>query len=130
LNHISDNVGVASGLKCCFASTTKGFTALCIQAFTTASNLGVLDLLKQEMGDRIPGLLKTGSGGVTASMFDFSFVSSRFDSLVAGDTGSSLQSGYRGEVSCAKVCINTLRVPSPQNFSFQYTRNSKNKITT
>lgn len=68
LNHISDDIGVASGLKCCFASTTKGFTALCIQAFTTASNLGVLDLLKQEMGDRIPGMLKSGTGGVTASM--------------------------------------------------------------
>ncbi|KAG0650602.1 hypothetical protein D0Z07_2578 [Hyphodiscus hymeniophilus] len=39
LNHISDDIGVASGLKCCFASATKGFTALCIQAFTTANNL-------------------------------------------------------------------------------------------
>jgi hypothetical protein len=67
LNHISDDIGVASGLKCCFASTTKGFTALCIQAFTTASNLGVLDLLKQEMGDKLPGMLKSGTGGVIAS---------------------------------------------------------------
>lgn len=38
LNHISDDVGTASGLKCCFATTTKGFTALCLQAFTTAGN--------------------------------------------------------------------------------------------
>lgn len=73
LNHISDDIGVASGLKCCFASTTKGFTAICIQAFTTASNLGVLDLLKKEMGDRTPGMLKSGSGGVTASMYGSSF---------------------------------------------------------
>lgn len=38
LNHISEDVGTASGLKCCFATTTKGFTALCLQAFTTAGN--------------------------------------------------------------------------------------------
>ena len=74
LNHISDDIGVASGLKCCFASTTKGFTALCIQAFTTASNLGVLDHLKEEMGDRMPAMLKAGMGGVTGSKLDRSFV--------------------------------------------------------
>lgn len=65
LNHISDDIGVASGLKCCFATTTKGFTALVIQAFTTASNLGVLPILVGEMDQRIPGLLKA-AGSVTA----------------------------------------------------------------
>jgi hypothetical protein len=40
--HVGDKIGVASGLKCCFASLTKGFTALAIQSFSTASALGVL----------------------------------------------------------------------------------------
>jgi Domain of unknown function (DUF1932) len=65
MKHISNDIGPASGLKCCFASTSKGFTALCIQAFTTASNLGVLELLQEEMGARMPGMLKAGTGGVT-----------------------------------------------------------------
>lgn len=64
LNHISDEVGKASGLKCCFASMTKGFTALAIQSFTTASNLGVLELLVQEAEERIPGLFKSARGGL------------------------------------------------------------------
>jgi hypothetical protein len=58
LNHISDDIGPASGLKCSFSSLTKGFTALCLQAFTTASNMGVLPLLLQEAEMRAPGLLK------------------------------------------------------------------------
>lgn len=65
LKHISPTIGPASGLKCCFASTSKGFTALCIQAFTTASALGVLPLLQEELGTRMPALLKAGRGGVT-----------------------------------------------------------------
>lgn len=47
--HVSDTVGTASGLKCCFASMTKGFTALAIQSFTTASALGVLPELEAEV---------------------------------------------------------------------------------
>ncbi|KAE8441156.1 hypothetical protein EG329_005812 [Mollisiaceae sp. DMI_Dod_QoI] len=63
VRHISDEIGSASGLKCCFASTTKGFTALCIQAFTTASNLGVFEELQKEMEGRIPAMWK-GSAGI------------------------------------------------------------------
>lgn len=66
LNHISKEVGPASGLKCCFASTSKGFTALAIQAFTTASSLGVLPLLQQELSVRMPGMLNSAKWGVTA----------------------------------------------------------------
>ncbi|CAG8974137.1 hypothetical protein HYALB_00002774 [Hymenoscyphus albidus] len=66
LNHISEDVGTASGLKCCFATTTKGFTALCIQAFTTAGNLGVLPLLVREMEERAPGMLRSARGGVVS----------------------------------------------------------------
>ncbi|KUJ22872.1 6-phosphogluconate dehydrogenase C-terminal domain-like protein [Mollisia scopiformis] len=64
--HISDDIGPASGLKCCFASTTKGFTALCLQSFTTASNLGVFEELQKEMETRIPGMWK--SSGSMAGM--------------------------------------------------------------
>ncbi|KAK8140442.1 hypothetical protein PG984_000508 [Apiospora sp. TS-2023a] len=62
--HISPDIGAASGLKMCFASTTKGFTALAIQSFTTAAKLGVLDELKQELSDR--GAWERAAGGVTA----------------------------------------------------------------
>ncbi|TVY51089.1 hypothetical protein LCER1_G007826 [Lachnellula cervina] len=66
IKHISDDVGIASGLKCCFATMTKGFTALCIQAFTTASNLGVLPHLMEEMEAKFPASLKTAKYGVTS----------------------------------------------------------------
>jgi hypothetical protein len=48
--HVSDEVGTASGLKCCFASLTKGYTALAIQSFSTASQLGVLGDLRDYIG--------------------------------------------------------------------------------
>jgi hypothetical protein len=44
-------VGTASGLKCCYASLTKGFTALAIQSWTTAARLGVLGELRAEMAE-------------------------------------------------------------------------------
>lgn len=44
--HVSSEIGTASGLKCCFASLAKGYTALAIQSFTTASSLGVLPHLE------------------------------------------------------------------------------------
>ncbi|KAF4626794.1 hypothetical protein G7Y89_g11360 [Cudoniella acicularis] len=66
MKHVSDDIGIASGLKCCFASTSKGFIALCIQAFTTASEMGVLGHLIEEMEGRMPGLLKSARGGMTS----------------------------------------------------------------
>jgi hypothetical protein len=47
--HINDTVGSATGLKMCFASLHKGFTALAIQSYTTAQNLGVLEELQAEL---------------------------------------------------------------------------------
>jgi hypothetical protein len=47
--HVADTVGTASGLKCCYASLSKGFTALAIQSWSTAARLGVLDELRAEM---------------------------------------------------------------------------------
>jgi 3-hydroxyisobutyrate dehydrogenase-like beta-hydroxyacid dehydrogenase len=66
IKHIGPEVGSASGLKCCFASTTKGFTALCIQSFTTAQSLGVLPNLLEEMEARLPNQLKSAQRGLTA----------------------------------------------------------------
>lgn len=65
LNHISKEIGPASGLKCCFASTSKGFIAICIQSFTTASNLGVLPILQELMEQRMPGQFRAAKNGVT-----------------------------------------------------------------
>ena len=55
LKHISDIIGPASALKACFASLTKGFTALSILSFTTASACGVLPELQKHLEDFNPG---------------------------------------------------------------------------
>ena len=48
LIHFSDRVGDASALKMCFASMTKGSTALYLTLMTAARALGVYDTLIQE----------------------------------------------------------------------------------
>lgn len=66
VRHVSDEVGVASGLKMCFASLTKGFTSLAIQSFTTAKRLGVLEELQSELEGRAPAhYWKSAERGVT-----------------------------------------------------------------
>ena len=57
VNHIAPDIGSASGLKMCFASLTKGLTALAIQSFTTANSLGVLPELQSHLKAYSP---KTG----------------------------------------------------------------------
>ncbi|PNP54116.1 hypothetical protein THARTR1_05323 [Trichoderma harzianum] len=57
LRSISEEIGAASGLKMCFASITKGFTALVTQSFTTAHRLGVVDELKLELNQMVPTML-------------------------------------------------------------------------
>jgi hypothetical protein len=64
--HVSDSIGSASGLKCCFASLSKGFTALAIQSFSTASSLGVLDDLQGYIGKHNPASLKQAQRGLTS----------------------------------------------------------------
>ncbi|KAI1088112.1 6-phosphogluconate dehydrogenase [Rostrohypoxylon terebratum] len=49
IDHMTDQIGAASGLKMCYASTTKGFFALAIQSFVTADALGVLPQLRSYM---------------------------------------------------------------------------------
>lgn len=63
--HISPEIGAASGLKMCFASMSKGFTALATQSFTTASRMGVLDHLRDELLARLPTHLHFAEKGVT-----------------------------------------------------------------
>ncbi|KAI6779601.1 uncharacterized protein J7T54_008219 [Emericellopsis cladophorae] len=51
---ISPEIGAASGLKMCFASMAKGYTALVTQSFTTAHSLGVAGALREEMQELMP----------------------------------------------------------------------------
>ncbi|KAL2801636.1 6-phosphogluconate dehydrogenase [Aspergillus granulosus] len=46
IDHITDTIGPASGLKMCFASTTKGFIAIAIQSLVTAEAMGVYPQLR------------------------------------------------------------------------------------
>ncbi|PWY67107.1 6-phosphogluconate dehydrogenase C-terminal domain-like protein [Aspergillus sclerotioniger CBS 115572] len=64
MKHISDEIGVATGLKMCFASLTKGYTSLAIQSFTTAHALGVLPDLKGLMEEYNPAGLQMAEKGL------------------------------------------------------------------
>lgn len=61
---ISDEIGPASGLKMCFASMSKGFTAIATQAFATAHSLGVAEELKTEAAAILPRHFAMAEGGV------------------------------------------------------------------
>ncbi|WPG97813.1 Hypothetical protein R9X50_00059400 [Acrodontium crateriforme] len=54
VKHVNETIGSATGLKICFAALSKGFTALAIQSFTTAHNLGVLYELKEHLESSNP----------------------------------------------------------------------------
>ncbi|PNH46251.1 hypothetical protein VD0004_g1815 [Verticillium dahliae] len=64
--HMSAAVGAASGLKMCFASLSKGLTALAVESFTTAHALGVLPLLRAELRARLPRLAEQAERAVVA----------------------------------------------------------------
>ncbi|KAE9978172.1 hypothetical protein EG328_001623 [Venturia inaequalis] len=63
--HVGDDIGTASGLKCCYASLTKGFTALAIQSFSTASKLGILPALQQYIQESQPANNDRAKRGLT-----------------------------------------------------------------
>lgn len=65
IQHLDKPVGAATGLKMCFAVTTKGFNALAIQSFTTAYELGVLDELTSYLGKYNAPTLKLAEKGLT-----------------------------------------------------------------
>lgn len=64
MKHLNDDIGSASGLKMCFAGLNKGFTALAIQSFTTAHNLGVLPELQEHLKEYSPLLGETANRGL------------------------------------------------------------------
>ncbi|KAI9817880.1 MAG: hypothetical protein M1827_000999 [Pycnora praestabilis] len=66
VKHIALTIGPASGLKMCFASTTKGFTAIAIQSFTTAHRLGVLDELKGHLKEYSPKTRELAEKGLVS----------------------------------------------------------------
>ncbi|KYG48241.1 hypothetical protein M433DRAFT_61469 [Acidomyces richmondensis BFW] len=59
LKHINDMIGSATGLKMCFASLSKGFTALAIQSLTTAHNLNVMPELIAHLEEFNPSARKS-----------------------------------------------------------------------
>jgi 3-hydroxyisobutyrate dehydrogenase-like beta-hydroxyacid dehydrogenase len=52
--YLGASVGKASGLKACFAALSKGFTALALQSYTTASSLDVLPDLRHYLDEYNP----------------------------------------------------------------------------
>ncbi len=53
---LGDKIGLASGIKMCYASMTKGFQALGTELLVTARLLGVDEALREEMLDSQPAL--------------------------------------------------------------------------
>ncbi|KAF2100715.1 6-phosphogluconate dehydrogenase C-terminal domain-like protein [Rhizodiscina lignyota] len=64
VRHVGDTIGPATGLKMCFAVTTKGFISLAIESFVTAHRLGVLPELKEYLGEYNASTLKIAEKGL------------------------------------------------------------------
>jgi Domain of unknown function (DUF1932) len=62
--HVHKDIGPATGLKMVFASMNKGFTAMCIQAMTTAQQLGVLPELQAHLKEYSPLIGKKAEIGL------------------------------------------------------------------
>lgn len=63
---LGPQIGQASALKACFASLTKGMTALSILSFTTAHTCGVLKELQEHLAEYSPKTLDQAQYGLTA----------------------------------------------------------------
>ena len=63
---LGPKIGQASALKSCFASLTKGMTALSILSFTTAHTCGVLTELQEHLAEYSPKSLELAKYGLTA----------------------------------------------------------------
>ncbi|OAP62068.1 hypothetical protein AYL99_04271 [Fonsecaea erecta] len=63
---LGPQIGTASALKSCFASLTKGMTALSILSFTTAHTCGVLKELQAHLQEFSPQLLAFAQGGLVS----------------------------------------------------------------
>lgn len=64
VHHLDFQIGSATGLKMCFAGTTKGLVSLAIQSFTTAQELGVLGELREYMQKYNPSTLTLAEKGL------------------------------------------------------------------
>ena len=64
-DYIGDAIGAATGVKMCFAATTKGFVSLAIQSFTTAHQLDALPVLQAYLEKYNPSTLKLAEKGLT-----------------------------------------------------------------
>ncbi|KAF2756388.1 6-phosphogluconate dehydrogenase C-terminal domain-like protein [Pseudovirgaria hyperparasitica] len=62
--YLGDAIGTASTLKLTFATLTKGFTALALQSYTTASRAGVLPELQRHLDDYVPGVRDRAERGI------------------------------------------------------------------
>ncbi|KAF8251092.1 6-phosphogluconate dehydrogenase C-terminal domain-like protein [Wilcoxina mikolae CBS 423.85] len=72
IRSVGKEIGQASGLKMCFSSLTKGFTALAVQSFTTASRLGMLGELQEEVerfSPEMAGYLDRSVGNVPGKAY-------------------------------------------------------------
>jgi 3-hydroxyisobutyrate dehydrogenase-like beta-hydroxyacid dehydrogenase len=63
---LGSSIGQASGLKMCYASLTKGLTALATEALTAGKALGLSDALAAELQSSQPVLYRMFQGGVPA----------------------------------------------------------------
>lgn len=62
--NLGSEIGTASALKMCYASQTKGTTALWLHTLITAQSLGVLDLLRNEWASSHPELWGRMEGNI------------------------------------------------------------------
>jgi hypothetical protein len=67
IQHLDLPIGSATGLKMCFAVTTKGFISLAIQSFTTAHELGVLSELQTYLERYSGSTLKLAEKGLVTT---------------------------------------------------------------
>lgn len=61
---VEGGIGAASAVKMCYAALTKGLMALASQAFTSASQLGVADVLRAELATSRPWVLDEADKGL------------------------------------------------------------------
>jgi hypothetical protein len=65
IKDLGEKIGPASALKSCFASLSKGFTALSILSYTTAHTAGVLPQLQEELAAFTPDMKRAAEAGLT-----------------------------------------------------------------
>lgn len=65
IKNLGEKIGPASALKSCFASLSKGFTALSILSYTTAHSAGVLKELQEELEGFNPDMKRIAEAGLT-----------------------------------------------------------------